>query len=456
MNEDYRHKKLLAAAVGAMALMMGSPLFAKVSPDEAAQLGQTLTPVGAEKAANKDGSIPEWAPGAKRGPLSGEFPNNPKIDGDKPLFTITKANVEQYKDKLTKGHLKLLTSYDTYKMNVYPSHRVVGWPDEIYKATKENATNCEMIGTDNPNNCKLGFPFPVPKTGAEPIWNHKLKWRGENATRYNNQMIVQPDGQFQLTKIIEDVTFGYASIKNPVPLTKEEGEFLKYLSKTVAPPRLAGTYILVHEKAGTGAGGRQAWLYTPALKRIRRAPTVCCDNPYEGTDGHQFYDQVDMFNGVLERYDWKLLGKREMYIPYNSNKIAGNKLKYKDLAKPKHLNPDIPRYEAHRVWVVEANIRPGTSHTFKKRVFYIDEDSWNIVAVDDYDNRDELYQFQEGHLVFAYNILAASTIPEVIYHFNSGRYFITAAINEDKPYDLSATFSSDYFTSSSVQKSSTK
>ncbi|MGQ0530561.1 MAG: DUF1329 domain-containing protein [Panacagrimonas sp.] len=412
--------------------------------------------MGAEKEANADGSIPAWAPEPRRGPLAGEYPANPKLDVQKPLFTINKANMAQYKDKLSKGHQKLLESYESYKMDVYPSHRVVGWPEEIYKATKVNAVNCEMIGVDNPNNCKLDFPFPIPKTGAEPIWNHKLKWRGENATRYNNQMIVQPDGSFQLTKIVEDVTFGYASIKKPIPLIKDEGEFLKYLSNTVAPPRLAATYILVHEKAGTGAGGRQARLYSPGLKRIRRAPTVCCDNPYEGTDGHPFYDQVDMFNGVLERYDWKLLGKREMFITYNSNKIAGSRVKYKDLVKPRHLNQDMPRYELHRVWVVEANIRTGTSHTFKKRVFYIDEDLWNIAAVDDYDNRDELYQFQDGHLIYAYNIQAASTIPEVIYHFNSGRYFITAAINEDKPYDLQATFSSDYFTSASVQKSSTK
>lgn len=449
-------RNLIGACLGVLVLGLAPAVWARVSPEEAARLGQNLTPVGAEKAANADGTIPEWTPAARRGPLSGEYPNDARIDAEPPLYTITKANMAQYKDKLTRGHQKLLTSYDTYRMNVYPSHRVIAWPDEIYKATAENAVNCEMIGVDNPDHCKLGFPFPIPKSGAEPLWNHKLKWRGENVTRYNNQMIVQPDGQFQLTKIVEDVTFGYSSIKKPVPLTRDEGEFLKYLSRTVAPPRLAGTYILVHEKAGTGAGGRQAWLYTPALKRIRRAPTVCCDNPYEGTDGHQFYDQVDMFNGVLERYDWKLIGKQEMLIPYNSNKIAGNRVKYKDLAKPRHLNQDIPRYELHRVWVVEANVRPGTSHTFKKRVFYIDEDGWNIVAVDDYDNRDELYQFQEGHLVFAYNILACTTIPEVIYHFNSGRYFITAAINEDKPNDLSASFSGDYFTSASVQKSSTK
>ncbi|HSW14748.1 MAG TPA: DUF1329 domain-containing protein [Solimonas sp.] len=449
-------RALALASLTAGIIGLPQAVLAKVPAAEAAKLGSELTPVGAEKGANKDGSIPAWTPAAQRGALKGEFPNDAKFDAEKPLFTISKANMAQYAGKLTEGHKKLLGMYDSYKMNVYPSHRVVNFPDAILKATAENAVNCEMIGVDTPDNCKVGFPFPIPRTGAEPIWNHKMKWRGEAQTRFNNQMIVQPNGQFQLTKIIEDVTFGYASIKKPLPVTRNSGEFLKYLSKTVAPPRMAGTFILVHEKAGTGAAGRAAWLYSPGLKRIRRAPTVCCDNPYEGTDGHQFYDQVDMFNGVLERYNWKLVGKKEMYIPYNSNKISGPKTKYKDIAKARHVNPELPRYELHRVWIVEADLKEGTSHTFKKRRFYIDEDSWNIAAVDDYDKRDELYQFQEGHLIFAYNVMAATTVPEVIYHFTSGRYFITAAFNEDRPNDASVSFNDDYFSASSVQKMTTK
>ncbi len=449
-------KRSTSAPLMLLLSALAMPALAKVSPEEAAKLGAELTPVGAEKAGNKDGSIPAWKPAAQKGALKGEFPSNPTIDAEKPLFTITKANMAQYKDKLTEGHKKLLSSYDTYKMNVYPSHRPVAWPKEIYDATKVNATTCTIDGTDILDNCKVGFPFPIPKTGAEPIWNHKLKWRGEAVQRYNNQMIVQANGEFQQTKIIEDVTFGYASLQSPVPLTKTSGEFLKYLSQTVSPPRLAGTFILVHEKAGTGAEGRAAWLYSPGLKRIRRAPTVCCDNPYEGTDGHQFYDQVDLFNGALDRYNFKLIGKREMYIPYNANRIGGKSVSYKQMATGKHLNPEFPRYELHRVWVVDSELRSGTSHTFKKRRFYLDEDSWNMVAVDAFDSRDQLYQFQEGHLAFATNILATNTSPEVIYHFNSGRYFITAAANEDKPVDLTVKFKGDHFTAAAVQKMSTK
>ena len=447
---SHRMSKLLLLVVTAACT---TQVAAKVSAEEAAKLGTELTPIGAQPEANADGTIPVWTPAERKGPLAGVYSADPEIDNEKPLFTITAANMSEYSDKLTEGHKELLRRYpDTYKMIVYPSHRKITWPEEIIAATKVNATNCAMLDPDTPDNCNLGFPFPIPKTGAEPIWNHKLKWRGEAVTRYNNQMIVQPSGDYQLTKITEDVKFSYASIKDPVPLTKSSGEFLKYLSETVAPPRLAGTFILVHEKAGVGSEGRSAWLYSPGLRRIRRAPTVCCDNPYEGTDGHQFYDQVDMFNGVLERYNWKLLGKKEIYTGYHGNKLAGPDTSYDDMAAPRHLNQELPRYELHRVWVVESEVKSGTRHVFAKRRFYVDEDGWNIVAVDAYDDKGELYQFQEGHMIFAQNILAGSTVPEVIYHFNSGRYFITAMANEDKPNDLSVRFDDSYFLSNSVQK----
>ncbi|MGH8462246.1 MAG: DUF1329 domain-containing protein [Stenotrophobium sp.] len=449
-------RKMIAFA-GVLALgLVTQQACAGVPAAEAAELGKTLTPVGAVEAGNKAGTIPAWAPEKQHGALHDDWPNDPKIDSEKPLFTITKANMAKYLPELSEGHRRLLATFADYKMNVYPTHRVAAFPEPIYKATEKNAVTASLIGTDEPVGAELGFPFPIPKSGAEVIWNHKLKWRGESATRYNNQMIVQPNGEFQLTKIIENVQFDYASIKHPHVLDKDHLQFLRYLSHTVAPPRLAGTYILVLEKASTGNAGRAAWLYSPGLKRIRRAPTVCCDNPYEGTDGNQFYDQVDMFNGSLERYNWKLIGKKEMIIPYNNNKIAGNRIKYKDMIRPHHLNQDLPRYELHRVWVVEATLKPGTSHTFKKRVMYVDEDSWNICMVDDYDNRDGLMQFQEGMVIFAPNIMATSTVPEVIYHFDSGRYFITAAMNEDHPVDSSVSFPDDYFTASSVQKSTTQ
>lgn len=446
------------ALTGVSALFLSAGVWAGVPADEAAQLGKDLTPIGAERAGNDAGTIPAWTPAKQHGALKGEFPSDPELANEQPLFTITAANLSEHAAMLSEGHKELLRRFpDSYKMMVYPSHRKVNFPEKIQQATMENATRATLEGVDNPTGAYLGFPFPIPKSGAEPIWNHRVKWRGNAIRRFNNQMIVKQNGDFSLTKIVEDVQFYYSNlaVENP-PMLQPGTDFLRYLSETLSPPRIAGTYILVHEKAGFGTEGRAAWLYAPILKRIRRAPAVCCDNPYEGTDGHQFYDQVDMYNGVLERFSWKLMGKREMYIPYNSYKIATPPTSYDDIAAPKHVNPELARYELHRVWVVESENKPDLRHTFKRRVIYLDEDSWNIVAIDNYDHEDKLTQFQQGHLVPYFNNLSATTHAETIYHLNSGRYFVTAMINEDAPYDGTVSYTDKSFEASTVQRKASK
>lgn len=446
--------KKLSLLAAAIALGVAAPqAFANVTADKAAQLGVTLTPIGAEKAASKDGTVPAWDGGLPRnGPLKDFYPHPQPLMSDKVLFVVNHDNYQKYARYLTEGSKELLKRYPDYVLNVYPARRTVSWPDFIYAATKKNATTCQLQGTDDLIDCTLGFPFPIPTNGAEVIWNHKLKWRGDNVRRYNNQLIVQPDGSYQRTTLIEDVRFMYANQKHPGTLNASNHDYLNYLSETVAPPRTAGTFILVHDRTGEGNQGRVAWLYSPGLRRIRRAPNVQFDNPYQGTDGNQFYDQVDMFNGALTLYNWKLVGKREMIVGYNDYAMSEKNITLNDLVRPHHLNQALPRYEMHRVWVVEADLKPGKSHVFKKRVMYVDEDSWNICAEDDYDNRGQLYKYDEGFSTFLPSVQTVGAVPQVIYDFDSGRYFVTAAINDSKPNDFSITFPPDYFTPASVQK----
>ena len=262
-----KKKSMLWAALFAAVVL---PVAAKAPPEEVAKLGKELTPVGAIRAANEDGSIPEWEPRPQNGPLKDFWPSYPDIEAEKPLFTITGANAGQYADKLTEGHKELLKRYpDSYLMNVYPTHRVANFPQEILDGSIVNAANAVMNGVDEPSGALLGVPFPIPQSGAEPIWNHKTKFRGNAFRRYNNQMIVQLDGKFTMTKIIEDIKFYYNNPEIEPPLELKPGVVsIKYVSEVTSPPRLAGTFILAHEKAGTGPEGRAAWLYAPAIKRI--------------------------------------------------------------------------------------------------------------------------------------------------------------------------------------------
>ena len=428
---------------------------AEVSPQTAAALGATLTPAGAQKAGSRDGVIPLWTGGeAQRGSMDKpEFPNDPAVDGDKPLFTISHTDYQKYADQLSAGQKELFRRYGDYKMVVYPTRRVASFPEFIYRNTAWNATHCKLIGTDTPDQCRGGFPYPIPTNGAQIVWNHMLRWRTDAVRRYNQQAIVQPNGRYQVTKLLEDVKFFIPNSQHPdYTLTTTQRDTLYYLNHTIEPPRLAGTFTLVHDRTGVGADGRVAWLYSPGVRRIRRAPTVQYDNPVEGTDGNQYYDQVDMFNGNLALYDWKLIGKREMFIPYNSNKISTAGTTIDDIIHPHHMNQNLARYERHRVWVVEAQRKPGKSHVFKKRVMYFDEDTWLLVEEDDYDNRGTLYKYHEGYMIFQPQPQASTTVPEVIYDFASGRYFMTAMINGTAPNKFDVEYADSYFTPAALQK----
>ena len=443
-------------------LSLALPVQAKVSAEEAAKLGKELTAIGAERAANADGSIPEWTgpvnfTDAQRDltPQQIEDMDPEKLAAifsagrmeEKPLFTITAENLDKYADLLSEGHKTLLKRYPSYKMPVYKSLRSGYFPEKIEQATIANATRAELQGTEDVVGAKLGFPFPIPKRPEEIIWNHRMKFRGAAVRRYNNQAIVQLDGSYTITKLIEDVEFRYANIEKPP--AEDDATMLYYLSEYLSPPRIVGQFILAREPI---QGAREAWVYNPSIRRVRRLPDAGYDNPTEGSDGQQTYDQIDMFNGSLQRYNWKLIGKKEMIIPYNSWSIADRRLKFDDILKPKHINPDVTRYERHRVWVVEANLRPDISHQFKRRIFYVDEDSWSIALVDIYDNRDQFWKFQEGHLGTYPMIPTVTAVPEVIYDLQTGRYFVTAMQNEDKPSDYRIQFDDNYFTSQSLKR----
>jgi hypothetical protein len=434
-------------------LLASTQLVAGVSAEEAARLGADLTGVGAEVKASADGMIPAYTGGLPQtGAPAGVYPDNAKIRDEAPLFTIRGANAAKYAEQLTVGHRELLKRFpDTYEMRVYPSHRPVSFPTHILEATKRNASAVTLDGTDTVRGAVHGFPFPIPKSGAEPIWNHKVRWRGHYLRRFNNQMIVQRNGQYLLTKLIEDIKWDYT---NPKHDGRGENVLFRYRSQTLSPPRLAGDLLLVLETSDQKRTPRMAWRYNPGIKRINRAPEAAYDTPTVSSDGNQFYDQIDMFNGALDRYDWKLVGKKEMYIPYNSYRAASPKTRYADMARPSHFNQELGRYEKHRVWVAEATLRAGTRHTCAKRRFYIDEDSWAISGIDCYDERGNLYKFSEAHQAFFANAQAVGGLPEIIYDFNSGRYFLTALANEDKSNDWSVHYEDSFFDSAALRRAS--
>jgi hypothetical protein len=426
---------------------------AGISATDAARLGKDLTPVGAEMAANADGSIPAWTGGITK-PPPGYKPGMHHPDpfaSDAPIVTITPANADKYAAKLTAGQLALLKAYADYTIPVYPTRRSAASPQRVYDATKQYAQTAALtVGGNGVTGAVVGVPFPIPQNGLEVLWNHLLRFRCVSVLRTIAQAMPQRDGSYTLVQFEEEILFNYArdGIKE-ADLTNVLG-FLK--QSVVAPARLAGSILVVHDTLDQVKEPRNAWVYNAGQRRVRRAPNIAYDNPGTAADGMRTSDQFDMFNGAPDRYEWKLVGKKEIYVPYNSYKLHSDKVKYADILKPLHINQGLTRYELHRVWVVEATLKPGASHLYARRTFYIDEDSWQALVIDQYDARGQLWRVSEAHCINYYEAPAFWSTLEVHTDLQAGRYLAFGLDNEAKMYDFSIKRSPQDFTPGNLRQ----
>jgi mannose-6-phosphate isomerase-like protein (cupin superfamily) len=233
---------------------------------------------------------------------------------------------------------------------------------------------------------------------------------------------------------------------------KMANRLLNFKQRVIAPSRLAGGILLVHESMNQVAQPRDAWLYNPGQRRVRRAPQVAYDNPGTAADNMRTSDQLDMFNGAPDRYDWELVGKKEIYVPYNAYKLQDPSVKFSDILTPLHINQDHVRYELHRVWVVDATLKEGARHIYKRRTFYLDEDSWQIVVNDTYDNRDQLWRVSEGHAMTYYNVPSLWTSLEVHTDLQAGRYLAIGLNSEYSPYEFDIQRSLDDYTPAALRR----
>lgn len=439
-------KKFALVGAAALALAMSSGAMAKVSADEAAKLGNTLTPMGATKSGNgKDVAtglgIPAWDGGITKERIpktytkAGQHHPDPYAS-DKIVFSINSKNLSQYADKVPVGVQELLKTYpDTFKLNVYPSHRSTSAPDFVYKATKANATRTELLPT-GVSGVYGGAPFPIlhgssADKAVQAIWNHVLRWRGVYVVRRASEVAVQRNGAYSLVTSQQEI---YFKLDNPkLGLADMDNIVFYYLSFVKAPARLAGGAVLVHESLDQKLMPRQAWGYNAGQRRVRRAPNLAYDTPIAAADGLRTADDTDMYNGAPDRYNWKLLHDKpvEMFIPYNSYEIDSPKLKYEDMLKVGHVNSDIQRWELHRVWVVEADLKEGERHLYSKRVFYIDEDSWQIAVVDQYDSRGDLWRVSIAYLKNFYEVPTQWTALDAFHDLRAKRYHVQQLDNEE-------------------------
>ena len=451
-------KFLLAGAVATV--LSASIAMAAGDPD---RLGRDLTPLGAIKAGNSDGSIPPWDGGITT-PPAGYVAGGPLVDpfaGEKPIATITGANVGEYEALLPAGQIAMLKRYPTYHVDVYPSHRTCANARAIYDGTKRNVGLARL--TANGKGLvegTIGIPFPFATTGIEMFWNHRLRPRGGFMFRRNFALAaVSSTGDYKLIKMRDEginhlMGPGKAKPGDIDSIAQLDNVWITYMATTTAPVRLSGQITLVYDNIDDDRGPRQAWQYNPGTRRVLRAPDLAFDAPGTNADGLATIDQFDMMNGSPERYDFTNLGDREAIIGYNA--YRAKLMPYKELLGKGHINPAALRYERHRVHVVEAKLKEGSRHIYARRTFFQDEDSWAFVAATLYDTRGNLWRFQEAPVVNAYDVPFCGPALEISQDMQADRYLASLMTNEEKMPDWQARVNPDDFTPDALRSLGTR
>jgi len=427
--------KKRSLCLSAVLLGLGLPAWAAVSAEDARQLGNTLTEFGAVKAGNKEGSIPPYTGGLRDAPAGFKpgtgFWADPYKD-EKPLYRIDAKNMAQYADKLTEGQKHLLVNNPaSFYIDVYPSHRTVTYPEHVLKATVRNATACKTL-KDNlavDTACRGGMPFPIPRSGYEAMWNQVLRYIGETdvQTPYGRSLVVDPNGKVVLTAEQQSLT------ETPYYQTRLTDRDPQLYWRTFAyvrgPARKAGEMSGLMDFLDPTEKPRRAWNYTPGQRRVKLAPEFSYDTPVGSIGGVVFYDELFLFSGKMDRFDFKLVGKKEVLLPYNNYKhyfsCGGD-----DQFLPRHANPACDRFELHRVWVVEATLKPGQRHAYSKRVYYFDEDGSGAGMFDSFDQNGQLYRTAFNMMVQLYDRGHAYAVKNLVYDFQKGMYALVGDLSK--------------------------
>lgn len=419
---------VLKALFGALLVYWPSMLGA-LTTEDLSLLDAELTPVGAERAGNTAGTIPPWTGGLPQQPMDAEAGYVDPYAEDPVLFSITAENLESYAASLSEGQRALLKQYpETFKINVYPTRRSANWPAEVLSDVRAWAPLAKSSGDSVQDVGSSAVPFPITLDPRQMMWNHVLRWRGGSLAREYSWFPVTRGGRFFEVRILEwqvSDQHGYMQEGSSRP-----NRLINTLAAYLAPASLEGQMSLFLEPINREHEPRKSWGFNPNSRRVLRLPGKGYDDMDPRTLGLRTADQFDGWNGSPDRYDWQLLGKREMYIPYNSYSLISKALNYEDMLQPGHFNPGLLRYELHRVWVIEATLRRGKHHRYRRRVFYLDEDTWQVAMEDVYDRDGQLWRYAEHPMMQYYDVMVPGYAAHLNYDLMAGAYLASELENE--------------------------
>lgn len=421
-------KRYLHFVLAGLLSSVSGQLYSAVDQSQIDRLGKDLTPTGAEKSGNTDGSIPQWDGGETSAPAAWAWGKARHEfwphQNEAKLYTINAANVDQYADALTEGQIGSIRNIPGYTMDVYPSRRTCGLPATAYDRTRQNAGNAKLSADGNLLVAGVGNSvlFPIPQSGEEVIWNHKMRYMGEGFRMKFLSHISPAKGTDAWVKFynewLVDLPFNNPDNKGVEDAGGIEAAFIY---DTFEPEARIGEKLLYKWFINKPTN---AWLYFPGQRRVRRLPTYSYDAPIMGNEGTKVVDEFWMFNGAMDRFEWKLIGKKELIVPYNSFKAYDFTANEDSIKNPDHFPRELVRYERHRVWEIEARVADGKRHTMPERRYYVDEDSWNILVADHFDAEGKIWRTVEAHPMPVWELSACASISHVSHDLQTLRWVV--------------------------------
>lgn len=353
-----------------------------------------------------------------------------------PLFTITRATLAAHAAELPEGARALFAAHPGFAMRVYPSHRTAALPPAVLAATARNAAGAAPAAAGirfGVRGAIGGIPFPRPRSGGEAVWNHLLAYWGQAREATLATWVAPGDGSLTLaTAYRETADFPYYQVASPSAL---DGYYFRTRHEETAPAAKAGQAYVAWQTLDASAHPPVGWRRVPGERRVRRGPALAYDTPDPEAEGYQALDDYYLFFGPPDRYEFRLVGKAAMIVPYNATRFYSVPAQRSALGA--HENPEWQRYERHRVWIVEGTLAPGASHTAPRRRLYLDEDSWIALYAESWDERGRLWKF--SHAVplplpevpaviqgsqFTYDLIQGGYA--LAFHFQAADYKVTA------------------------------
>ena len=413
---------------------------AKAAPD-ASLLTTTLTPFGSIRAGNADGSIPAWTGGYTTLP-EGFQPGDPigeLFPDEQPILTIDASNVAQHTDRLSEGVVAMINNYG-FSVQVYPTHRTHSMPQSIYDRIAANMS--AAVPAVPGQGYRFGFtgayggiPFPILDpdpviAGEQAVLNANAQFKGYASKAPFQGWSVNSGVLSPAFTALYQQRYPYYQATS---LADYNGLTFQTNVTYTAPANLVGQALIIQSYTNSALNPQIAWELLNGEGRVRRAPELSFDTPANTVNDVANYDELYGFNGSLERYDWKYLGTKEMYIPYNNNRIITT------LPEPVHLtrfiDPKVVRFELHRCRVVAAKLHPGERNVDSRRVLYIDEDTSSVQLADEWDANGGLVKTYIGLVVVRPDIPATMDIGGFNYNLQTGDYdSLVASWGPAKPH----------------------